>query len=109
MARVIGSADEFYRLRLTRVDTTEGLDFEWHDDILYRAPRVQQADEVEHWHVEAVRTDDPDTVLRLGTFADAGQARTLLSAATDDLAEMTKAEFERAYLADAEPGDVGTE
>ena len=48
MVRVIGNADEFWRLRITRVDTTQGLDFEWHDDILYREPDVDLGDEVEY-------------------------------------------------------------
>lgn len=96
--RIIGSADEFWRLRLTRVDTTDDLDFEWHPDILYREPRVQNADEVEYWHIEAVRVDDYDTVVRLATFADREQAESEFARAQEDLSEMTKAQFEDAYL-----------
>jgi len=109
MVRMIGNADEFWRLRLTRVDTTENLDFEWHDDILYRKPRVDYGDEVELWHVEAVRVDDADTVVRLATCADPDEARSFLAAAEEDLAEMTKSEFEEAYIDAAEPGDTGVE
>ena len=36
VVRMIGNADEFWRVRVTRVDTTDGFEFEWHDDILYR-------------------------------------------------------------------------
>ncbi len=109
MVRIIGNADEFWRLRLTRVDTTEGLDFEWHDDILYRQPRVDFGDEVELWHVEAVRIDDPDTVVRVATYADADEARAFLRVAEEDLGEMTKSEFEDAYVDPAEQGDTGIE
>ena len=109
MARVIGNADEFWRLRLTRVDTTEGLDFEWHDDILYRQPAVDYGDEVEFWHVEAVRLDHAENVVRVATFASQDEAREYLTAVAEDLAEMTKSEFEAAYIDPGEPGDTGVE
>jgi len=109
MIHVIGNADEFWRLRLTRLDTTENFDFEWHDDILYRQPHVSQGDEVERWHVEAVRLDDPDTVVRLGTFENQNDAREFIAQAADNLSDMTKSEFEVAYVDTAELGDTGPE
>ena len=109
MVRIIGNADEFWRLRITRVDTTSGLDFEWHDDILYRQPAVDFGSEVELYHVEAVRTDDSETVMRLGTFAENADARELLGRASENLAEMTKSAFESRYLNGAESGDTGIE
>lgn len=109
MVRMIGNADEFWRLRLTRVDTTDGLDFEWHDDILYRAPNVDMGDEVEFWHVEAVRIDDAENVVRMATFGDADAAREFLAAAEENLIEMTKSEFEATYLDGGEAGDTGIE
>jgi len=109
MIHVIGNADEFWRLRLTRLDTTENFDFEWHDDILYRQPVVAQGDEVERWHVEAVRLDDPDVVVRLGTFDEQNEAQDFMSAVSEDLGDMTKSEFEIAYVDCAELGDTGPE
>lgn len=109
MIRVIGNADEFWRLRITRLDTTEGFDFEWHNDILYRTPTPNQGHEVEQWHVEAVRLDDPDAVSRLATCASQGEARDLMATVAEDLAEMTKSEFEAAYVDGAEQGDTGLE
>lgn len=109
MVRVIGNADEFWRLRITRVDTTQGLDFEWHDDILYREPEVDHGDEVEFWHVEAVRVDDADSVVRLATFASDDEAREFLGVAQEDLSDLTKSGFETAYFLNAEPGATGIE
>jgi hypothetical protein len=106
---MIGNADEFWRLRLTRLDTTENFDFEWHDDILYRQPTVDNGDEIELWHVEAVRLDDPDTVARLGTFDSQNDARGFMDEVAERLAEMTKSEFEVAYVDSAELGDTGPE
>ena len=91
------------------VGATENLDFEWHEDILYRRPEVDMGDEVEFWHVEAVRTDDPDTVIRAATFGNQVDAREFIEAAATDLAEMTKSEFESAYLDAGELGDTGPE
>ncbi len=96
--RIIGSADEFWRLRLTRVDTTNDLDFEWHEDILYREPQVGQTAEVEQWHIEAIRTDDYDTIVRIATFNGRQDAESFFERAKDDLIEMTKSQFEEAYL-----------
>jgi hypothetical protein len=109
MVHVIGNADEFWRLRITRLDTTERFDFEWHDDILYRSPAVDPGDEVELWHVEAVRLDDRDEVVRLATFASQDEAREFEEAASEDLAEMTKSQFEAAYVDSAPLGDTGIE
>jgi hypothetical protein len=109
MVRIIGNADEFWRLRITRVDTTTGLDFEWHDDILYRQPKVDFGNEVELYHVEAVRLDDADSVSRVGTFGTSAEARELLSQVSEDLGGMTKSEFEARYLDGAESGDTGIE
>ena len=109
MVRMIGDADEFWRIRFTRVDTTDNFDFEWHDDILYRTPSVDPGDEVEYFHVEAVRVDDPDEVVRVATFSNADQAKTLVAELKDALPQMTKSQFEATYFKDAETGDTGVE
>ena len=96
--KVIGAADEFWRLRLTRVDTLD-LDFEWHEDILYREPPAPDLDEVEVYQVEAVRLGGADAVHCLARFYDRAEAEEYLTAARDDLATLTKAQFEDAYLA----------
>lgn len=109
MVRMIGNADEYWRVRLTHVDTTDGFEFEWHDDILYRAPLVDPGEEVEYYHVEAVRVDDPDAVVRVATFDDPAEARALLDELKEALADMTKSRFEQAYLEGAQSGDTGLE
>lgn len=96
--RMIGAADEFWRIRLTRVDTTGELDFEWHDDILYREPRVRHADEIEFWKVEALRIDDAEQIVELGSFGDESDARDFARRVGEDLSEMTKSVFEETYV-----------
>lgn len=103
MARIIGAADEFWRLRLSRVDTTTDVDFEWHDDILYREPRVGSIGDLECWNVEAVRIDDYDAIVRVASFAEREEAETFYERACEDLTEMTKAQFEESYLSPSGP------
>ena len=109
MIHVIGNADDFWRIRLTRLDTTENFDFEWHDDILYRQPSPDPGDEIELWHVEAVRIDDSDVVARLATCRTQDEGRDLLERIQEDMHDMTKAQFEAAYVDCAEQGDTGFE
>ena len=109
MVHMIGNADEFWRIRLTRVDTTDHFDFEWHDDILYRAPAIERDEEVEFFHVEAVRLDDSDQVVRVATFEDPDQAKDMVAELKEALGQMSKSQFESAYLEGAEPGDTGIE
>jgi hypothetical protein len=96
--RIIGAANEFWRVRLTRVDTTNDFDFEWHDDILYREPRTAPIDEVERWTVEALRLDDRETVVTVAEFSTRAAAERFLTKANEDVAMMTKSQFEAAYL-----------
>ena len=105
--QTIGAADEFWRLRLTRVDTTDELDFEWHDDILYREPAITTADEVALWHVEAVHLEAPDTVVRIATFAERDEAETFFDRVLSDLAELTCSQFEEAYVVPARLSEDG--
>lgn len=96
--RIIGAADEFWRVRLTRVDLSDSLDFEWREDILYRAPAVSEPHETERWQIEALRLEDYDTVVQIASYADRTEAEAFLIRVREDLAEMTKTQFEGAYL-----------
>lgn len=101
--RMIGAASDFWRVRLTRVDTTSELDFEWHEDILYRQPAAENAADVELWHVEAVRTDDYDSIVRIATLRSRSEAESYFARISEDLAEMTKSQFEELYLTPGSP------
>ena len=70
---------------------------------------MDHGEEVEYWHVEAVRIDDADTVIRLGTYASDAEARAALAVAQEDLLDLTKSRFEAAYFSHAEAGDTGVE
>lgn len=96
--KVIGSAGEFYRLRVTRVDEGDSPDLEWREDILWRRPPSERLSEEEVYRVEAVEYDNDDAATVLATFATQEEAYEWLETASDDLAEMTNTEFEDAYF-----------
>lgn len=83
---------------MTRLDVTEGLDFEWREDVLYREPPAPGLSDVALWCVEAVSLDDLDMVVRVESFERREEAEAFLGRAEDDLHEMTKHQFEESYL-----------
>lgn len=102
MSRAIGSASDFYRLRLTRVDAGDAPDFEWRDDILYRRPPETVVAEADVYVVEAVLLDDEDTTVALARFDDRPEAADWMAEVQTRLLDMTRSEFEDAYF----PSDV---
>ncbi len=102
MAKIIGNAGDFYRLRVTRLDETDEPDLEWRDDILYREPPEQRLREYESWALEAVNTDDEDQVAQIACYESSEAAHEALEAIAEDLAELTKSEFEERYLSAVE-------
>lgn len=104
MVRIIGTANEFYRLRVARMDASEAPDFEWRDDVLWRSAPAQEIEESVLYRVEAVELADDDTVHPLATFATSAEAYEYLTEVSIELAELTKSGFEAAYFADAPAG-----
>ncbi len=99
MGRIIGAAQDFYRLRVTRLDDTDEPDLEWREDILYRTPPVTVPGENEDWILESVTLDDAEEVTRIGCFGSAEEAHAALESATESLEELTKSQFEDRYHA----------
>lgn len=102
MHKGIGAAQDFYRLRLTHVGDSDEPDLEWREDILWRRPPTQHIEEYELYRVEAVALDNDEDVTPLGVFDSAEEAHEALAGAEEDLAELTRSEFEDRYF----PADV---
>lgn len=98
MATGIGAASDFYRVRLTHFDGVDSPDFEWREDILYRRPETEVPEEYEMYRVEAVALGDEEDVTSLGVFQNSDDAYEALGVATDELATLTRAEFEERYF-----------
>lgn len=98
MSKTIGSASDFYRLRVLAVDATDEVDFEWRDDILYRRPPGAVIEDEEIYRVEAVLLDDDEVTYALATFAASEAAHRWMDDRADELRDMTKSEFESAYF-----------
>ena len=98
MGKAIGSASDFYRLRVIHVDETEGLDLDWREDILYRRPPETRLEDTAVYTVEAVLLDDEDISVALRSFGTPDEAHEWFETLSEDLAEMTKSEFEKTYF-----------
>ncbi len=97
MARVIGAADDFYRLRVARLDDSAEPDLEWREDILWRDPPKDSPDERESWTLEAVRVDDEEA-LPIAAYESSDEAHAALEAIQEEMESLTKSQFEGRYL-----------
>jgi hypothetical protein len=94
--RVFGSADDFYRIRILRVDVPAELEWEWRDDILWRSPHEDVQGETPRYRVEAVLKDT--SVARMLAETDGPDAaREIALTADEDLAQLTKRQFDARY------------
>jgi hypothetical protein len=95
---VIGPADDFYRLRVRRLDLGGDVEFDWRDDVLWRSVAASATSESDTWVVEVLTLDDRESVTSIASFASANEARLSLHSIAEDLAAMTKSEFEAEYI-----------
>lgn len=98
MAKVIGPAVEFFRLRLIHIDQGGDSEFEWRDDVLWRDEPVSFAAESDAWVLQAITLDEAEAVLPIASFGERDEALAALEEATADLEAMTRTEFEGEYL-----------
>lgn len=104
--RVFGSADDFYRVRVIRVDIPDELEWEWRDDVLWRAAPATEQHSTPRFRVEVV-LDDGATALTLAEVATPDAARELAQKADEDLAQLTKKQFDARYGLSATPPVAG--
>lgn len=96
--KIIGSAADFYRVRVISIDTTEDINLEWRDDVLYRRPVTEQLDEERAFMVEAVALDDEERTITIASFEDASEASAWADERQNELSDMTKSDFEERYF-----------
>lgn len=101
--KIIGSADDFYRVRVIAIDTTEDLNLEWRDDVLYRRPQIDPLDEERAYIVEAIALDNEEEAITIGRFDDAAEAAAWADERQLELSEITKSDFEERYFPPSEP------
>lgn len=94
--RVFGSADDFYRIRVLRVDIPDELEWEWRDDVLWRRIPEGEHASTPRFRIQAV-TKDTSEALTLAEVESAASAREVAEAADEDLALLTKRQFDARY------------
>lgn len=102
MKKIIGSAADFYRLRVFAIDTTDGLDLEWRDDVLYRRAPSLELDEDQRYEVQAVTLGDEERTVPLATFDDAAEAHSWMDEVELELPDLTKSDFEGRYFPESD-------
>ena len=107
MGKLIGPASDFYRLRVTHLDLAEEPDFDWRDDVLWRTAPVEVPEERDVWIAEAVEIASGLVAARLDVFDDPDEARDFLAEVEEDLGDLTKSQFEAAWLEPA--ADAGAD
>ncbi len=101
----IGSAVDFYRLRVRSLDAIGEPDLEWRDDTWYRQPAADVPTGATTYLIEAVELDDPDSAHVIASTDDYQEAVALHARAAEDLAEATRSQFEAAWF--PEPAAAG--
>jgi hypothetical protein len=96
----IGLAADFYRIRLRRLDAPAEADLEWRDDILYREPPQGGSGPLLVYVVEAVDVDDLESAHPIGSFSAYEEALGLQAKVSEDLAELTRSQFEKAWFSE---------
>lgn len=95
--KVFGKAQEFYRARIITTSEDETAEFEWRDDILYRKGQEKGIQTKDTYLVEIVNLDTGKEVI-FKKLGDLREAQHLLSILQEDLAALTKSEFDSKYL-----------
>ncbi|MBE0476724.1 MAG: hypothetical protein IBX62_06505 [Coriobacteriia bacterium] len=95
--RAIGAAEDFYRLRIVRVDEGEEPQLEWREDVLYRRPAAEEPEQRVLYVVQAVSLDDDEACWSVGEFEDPREAHLFLDGAEEDLRGLTRSRFDERY------------
>ena len=91
-------AADFYRIRLTRLDESGDVEFEWREDILYKGSLPQLDTGGRTFLIEAVELDDPDRVHEIASASAYEEALRFVLRAEEDLADLTRSRFEAAWM-----------
>ncbi|RJQ31066.1 MAG: hypothetical protein C4562_06600 [Actinobacteria bacterium] len=95
--KTFGKADEFYRARVITTSAEETAEFKWREDILYHSDEEDQAKLSNTYRIELVELDSNNKLI-LKSLQNLEQAKLMLATIQDDLAELTKNEFDLKYL-----------
>lgn len=94
--RVFGSADDFYRVRVIRIDEPDEVEWEWRDDVLWRHPAPQLQGATPRFRVDVV-LKDANEARSIAKVQSAAAAREIAQKADEDLAMLTKRQFDARY------------
>jgi len=100
VSRIIGSAADFYRIRVRFIDTTDPVDFEWREDVLYRSAEPVAIEEEGEYLVEALFLGENRVAQVLERFTEASSASAYAADREGDLKHMTRSQFQDHFFAE---------
>ncbi len=95
--RVFGKAGDFYRLRVLKLNEESSPELDWHDDILFKKPPVEEVRCYE-WYVLQAVSIDSEEAHPIRRFEDSSEAMRGRDKVDEFLRELTKQEFESRFL-----------
>jgi len=96
LRKIFGKADDFYRARVLTLEEEVMPDFDWRDDILYRAPEEYRSRTKKKYCLQVVELDTRKNQI-LKQYSDKREANEALAEIEENLKELTKMEFEKKY------------
>ncbi|MDI6717288.1 MAG: hypothetical protein QME63_10165 [Actinomycetota bacterium] len=97
--KAFGQADDYYRVRLLRVEEELPADLEWRDDILFIEPEYPGKLKVTY-RLQLV-TKDSREVFEIASVSNRKEAKKRYKEALDDLRDLSKMDFDEKYGVDS--------
>lgn len=97
MGKTFGKAVDFYRARVLTLEEEMPPDFYWREDILYRKPEEKGSSKIKTSYCLQIVELDSRKHQVLNEYTDKKEAHQALIKIQEDLAELTKMEFENKH------------
>ncbi|HDP70045.1 MAG TPA: hypothetical protein ENN38_04455 [Actinobacteria bacterium] len=95
--KIFGKANEFYRVKLVKLNKNEPEEFDWKEDILYKIPPKKFSVINETEYLVMVVNIDTNEGHNLNRYKSSTQAEKKIKLIEEDLKELTKIQFETKY------------
>lgn len=93
--KVFGMAEDYYRVRVLKMDEELPADLEWRDDILYRAPKAYPSKLKVTYRLQLLTREN--AVHETASLRDKREVKNRLKAIREDLRELSKMKFDEKY------------
>ena len=96
LSRTFGKASDFYRVRIITFEEEIPPDFDWRDDVLYRASKEDSGKIEKKYALQVVELDSRNHQ-KIEEYAELTVANRIKQELQDDLEALTKIQFDKKY------------